>query len=101
MKSSWRWTPDSRDSGGYGTRMRSGRSLPTGGAWPGLAAEYCHLPLRFCHCWRVICGRGYSGKGRVCETSFAQGVVIWYVELLMTYTLKAGTAEPSAAVMPP
>ena len=81
MWSSWRWMPDSNDSGGYGTRMRSDRFRPTGGGAPAPAAAYCQVPLSVRHRSRTSCGRGYSGRAFVGETSLAHGVVIWYVDV--------------------
>src|SRR3712207_6883265 len=68
MWSSCRWMPDSADSVGYGTRILSARSSPTGGTSSAAAPANCHTPLRFCQRARVSCGRGYSGSALDGET---------------------------------
>ncbi len=67
-------TPDSADSTGKGTRMRSARSLPVGGSSFSLAMASCQTPLRLSQASRRICGRGYSGRALSAFTSFAQRV---------------------------
>ena len=47
---------------------RSGR-----GSFTAVTA-YSHVPFRFVHCFRAICGRGYSGSTRSGVTSAAHRV---------------------------
>ena len=76
MRSCVRWMPDSADSTGYGTRMRSARSLPVGTASPSDAPANCHTPLRFFQSLRVSCGRGYSGSAWFGPTLSVHGVLM-------------------------
>src|SRR3954462_5470410 len=100
MRSTWRWMPESLDSTGYGTRIRSPSVWPVGGGAIELADANSHVPFRFCHWVRVSCGRGYSGSAFVGETSFAHGVSIVYVELFVAGT-ENSSSGPSASAGPP
>ena len=51
-------TPDSADSAGKGTRMRSDRSLPKGSSSASLATSNCQRPLRLSQASGEVCGRG-------------------------------------------
>lgn len=71
-----RYIPDSPLSKHEGMSTSCPRSCPNGGLSTAFKLEafwYCQTPLRFCHCVRFNCGRGYSGHGSV-PTLSVQGV---------------------------
>src|SRR5581483_5279750 len=47
---------------------------PNGGAWPGVAASYCHWPFKLIQRARSRLGRGYSGSGAWRSTRLVHGV---------------------------
>src|SRR5262245_29004055 len=66
-------TPERADSTGKGTRICVGKDS-TFRASLGVMARF-QRPLRFSQELRTICGRGYSGRGFLRETSAAQRVL--------------------------
>ena len=68
-------TPDSADSTGNGTLIRSGRVVLNCGGSSVADWRSCHSPLRLSQSGRVICGRGYSGRGVPASAWAVHGVV--------------------------
>src|SRR5262245_30390144 len=97
MRSSVRMMPESADSTGYGTRIRSGSDSPTGGSSPAVAPANSQTPLRFFHSGRVSCGRGYSGCALFGPTSWVHGVERGGVFGCHTGSAVAGIAGTKAA----
>src|SRR3989442_12809431 len=67
-----RRTPESCDSIGNGTRIVPSKRRGRGAALSSTA--YSQRPFRLTQSGRTICGRGYSGRGRVVSTAAAQRV---------------------------